>query len=130
MKGVTIRSLLATGCGLALLAGLSNAAGAAEPYGTWLRPSTGTQVRFYDCGGKLCGKIVAVKDQARRKEVGIVIMHGAAKSGDNKWEGDLLDAETGKTYSGYVTLEGPGALTLKGCIAGILCKGETWTKVK
>jgi Uncharacterized protein conserved in bacteria (DUF2147) len=43
------------------------AAHTAEPCGTWLRPSTGTQVRFYDCGGKLCGRISAVKDQARKK---------------------------------------------------------------
>jgi len=57
-------------------------------------------------------------------------MHGAAKTGDNKWEGDLLDAETGKVYSGVVTLEGPSALNLKGCIMGLLCKGETWTEVK
>jgi len=30
---------------------------AAEPYGKWLRPSNGAQVDFYDCGGKLCGKV-------------------------------------------------------------------------
>jgi len=87
-------------------------------------------VRFYDCGGKLCGKIVSVKEEARKKEVGTVIMHGAAKTEDNKWEGDQLDAETGKVYSGVVTLEGPSALNLKGCIMGLLCKGETWTEVK
>jgi hypothetical protein len=36
-----------------------------DPYGTWMRPSTGTQVSFYDCGGKLCAKIVAVKEERR-----------------------------------------------------------------
>ena len=104
-------------------------ANAAEPYGTWLRPSTGTQVSLYDCGGELCAKIVAVKDATRQKEVGTVIMSGAAKSADNKWEGDLLDVEAGKTYSGVVTLESACALNLKGCIL-VICKGETWRKVK
>ena len=61
--------------------GLPVLAGAADPYGTWIRPSTGTQVNFYDCGGKLCGKIVAVKDQSRKSEIGTVIMRGAVKSG-------------------------------------------------
>jgi len=102
---------------------------AAEPYGTWLRPSTGTQVDFYNCGSKLCAKIVAVKDQARKKEVGVVIMKGATKSADNKWEGDLLDAESGKVYSGVVTLESANALSLKGCVL-VICQGETWTRVK
>lgn len=106
------------------------AANAAEPYGVWLRPSTGSQVRFYNCGGKLCGKVVAVKDQSRKKEIGVVIMHGAVKSGANTWKGDLLDAGSGKVYSGVVTLEGPRALNLKGCVAYVLCQGETWTKVK
>ena len=125
-----MRSLLVMSFAIALpLVGLTGAASAAEPYGTWVRPSTGTQVNFYDCGGKLCAKIVAVKDPSRQKEVGTVIMTGAAKSGDNKWEGDLLDAETGKVYSGVVTLEGPRALNLKGCFL-MICKGETWRKVK
>jgi uncharacterized protein (DUF2147 family) len=103
-------------------------ANAAEPYGTWTRPSTGTQVSFYNCGGKLCGKIVAVKDQARKNTVGTVIMKGAAKSGDSTWKGDLLDVESGKTYSGVVTLESASALNLKGCVAAVFCKGETWVK--
>jgi uncharacterized protein (DUF2147 family) len=109
---------------------LASVANAAEPYGVWLRPSTGTQVNFYNCGGKLCGKVVAVKDQSRKGEIGKMIMHGAVKAGDDKWQGDLLDVSTGKTYSGYVTLEGPNALNLKGCVASLFCSGETWTRVK
>jgi len=113
-----------------LLIGLPSIASAADPYGTWIRPSTGTQVSFYDCGGKLCGKIVAVKNQSRQSEVGTVIMKGAVKSADNQWKGDLLNTEDGKTYSGVVTMQGPNALNLKGCALGIICQGETWTKVK
>jgi uncharacterized protein (DUF2147 family) len=108
---------------------LSGTARAAEPYGVWVRPSTGTQVHFYACDGKLCGKIVAVKDQARKKEIGVVIMKGAVKAGANKWEGDLLEADTGKVYSGVVTLESANALNLKGCVL-MICRGETWAKVK
>jgi uncharacterized protein (DUF2147 family) len=121
-------------CGVMFAAALATAfagtARAQEPFGTWLRPSTGTQVNFYNCAGKLCGKIVAVKDQSRKGEIGTVIMNGAAKSGDNEWRGDVLNTEDGKTYSGTVTLEGPNALNLKGCVAAIFCKGETWQRVK
>lgn len=124
-----LKSLLTASLAITIFTGLTGAASAADPYGTWVRPSTGTQVRFYDCGGKLCAKIVAVKDEARKKEVGVMIMKGAVKDGDNKWEGDLLDAETGKVYSGVVTLESASALNLKGCIM-VICRGETWNKVK
>jgi uncharacterized protein (DUF2147 family) len=108
----------------------SASARADDPYGTWLRPSTGTQVTFYNCGGKLCGKIVVVKDQSRKGEIGTLIMNGAARTSDNEWRGDLLNTEDGKTYSGVVTLEGPNALNLKGCALGFICKGETWERVK
>jgi uncharacterized protein (DUF2147 family) len=128
MKSGKVTSLLATSA--ALLFSIIFSAHAAEPYGTWLRPSTGTQVNFYNCGGKLCGKVVAVKDESRKGEIGKVLMHGAVKSGDNKWQGDLLDVSSGKTYSRVVTLEGPTALNLKGCVASIICSGETWTRVK
>jgi uncharacterized protein (DUF2147 family) len=103
---------------------------AQEPFGTWVRPSTGTQVNFYNCGGKLCGKIVAVKDQSRKGEIGTVIMNGAARTSEKEWRGDVLNTEDGKTYSGVVTLEGPNALNLQGCALGFICKGETWQRVK
>jgi uncharacterized protein (DUF2147 family) len=122
---MTIKSLLATAFAFASLAGVANAA---EPYGTWTRPSTGTQISFYNCDGKLCAKVASVKGEAHKKEVGTVIMKGATKSGDNVWKGDLLDLESGKTYSGVVTLEGSNALNLKGCVATVFCRGETWVK--
>ncbi len=52
-----------------------------------------------------------------------------ATSGDGQWKGSLLNLDDGQTYSGVVTLEGPKALNLKGCVmGGIICKGETWVK--
>jgi uncharacterized protein (DUF2147 family) len=109
--------------------GLPGIASASDPYGIWMRPSTGTQVSFYDCGGKLCAKIVAVKDERRKSEIGTVIMTGAARSADNEWKGDLLNTDDRKIYAGVVTLQGPNALNLKGCVA-FICEGETWTKIK
>jgi uncharacterized protein (DUF2147 family) len=110
----------------ALVAAGATAAAAASPNGTWTRPSTGTKVEFYDCGGKLCGKIVSAKDKAT---VGKVIVNGAAKTGDNVWKGSLLNTEDGQTYSGVITLEGPKALKLEGCVlGGVVCKGETWIR--
>ena len=119
------KSLLAA----TLLAGASTAASAADPTGTWTRPSTGAKISFYDCGGKLCAKVVGVKDQTKKDMVGKVIMTGATKSGDNAWKGDLLNLEDGNTYSGTVTLVSAGALNLKGCaLAGLVCKDENLTK--
>lgn len=121
-KFATLAAVAAT----SLLAATAAFAQSASPFGTWTRPSNGTKVDFYDCGGKLCAKVISSKN---KDSVGKIIMTGATKSGDNTWKGDLLNTEDGKTYSGVVTLEGPKALNLKGCVfGGIVCKGETWVK--
>ena len=115
----------------AIFAGLSApAALAADPFGTWLRPSTGAKIEFYACDGKVCAKVVAVADQTKKDAVGKVIVTGAVPSGVNAWKGNLLNLDDGKTYSGVFTLESPTALNLKGCVlGGIVCKGETLQKV-
>lgn len=101
---------------------------AGEPYGTWLRTSTGTQIEFYDCGGKLCAKVAKVADPAKQSAVGSMVMDGADPTGDNKWKGTLMSE--GKSYSGYVTLIDDGHLKLEGCaLGGLLCKSDTLTRV-
>ena len=110
--------------------GLVGGAQAADPYGTWTRPSTGGQVSFYDCGGKLCGKVLSVKDKKTSDRVGKIVIPGATKTGDNVWKGDFVNLEDGKTYSNVsYTLNGSSAMTLRGCaLGGLVCKSETWTK--
>jgi len=101
---------------------------AAEPYGNWVRPSNGAQVTFYDCGGRLCGKVAS--KGASNAKVGTVIVSGAVKSGANKWKGKLLNPDDGKTYSGVITLVSADGLNLKGCALGVFCQGETWHRLK
>lgn len=121
-------------CKTLMMAGLVATVGAAsalaaDPFGTWVRASTGAKLEFYDCSGKLCVKVAEVKDQSKKDAVGKVIVNGAVKSGDNVWKGDLLNLDDGKTYSGHFTLESPTALVLKGCaLAGLVCKSETLQK--
>ncbi len=117
----------------ALVAGLLLAASAApalaaDPFGVWLRASTGTELEFYDCGGKLCAKVVKVTDPAKQASLGTIVMDGADKTGDNVWKGALTSE--GKTYEGIVTLLDANSLKLEGCaLAGLLCKGDTLSRV-
>ena len=101
---------------------------AAEPYGTWVRPSNGAEVSFFNCGGKLCGKVIGKGSSSAK--VGTMIVGGAPKTGPNEWKGSLLNPDDGKTYSGVITLVGADGLNLKGCALGIFCQGETWRRVK
>ena len=41
---------------------LSSAAFAADPQGIWLSGDGGTKVHISNCGGKLCGKVIWLKE--------------------------------------------------------------------
>jgi uncharacterized protein (DUF2147 family) len=114
--------------GLAYSLILVGAADAAA-LGKFTRPSTGTTVDFYDCGGNLCGKIIAVTNASKQSTVGKLIVNGAKPAGSGNWKGDLFDPDSGKTYKGTITLVGDG-LKLEGCVMGVLCSNEVWRRQK
>lgn len=114
--------------GLACSFVVFGAANAAD-LGKFTRPSTGTTVDFYDCGGNLCGKIVAVTNPANQSTVGKLIVDGAKPSGEGAWKGNIFEPETGKTYKGTMTLAG-GGLKLQGCVMKVICSSEVWKRAK
>jgi uncharacterized protein (DUF2147 family) len=142
---------LAFACLLALgLATLGfEPAAAADPAGTWLTETGTSRIRIADCGGALCGVVVWMKepidpetqkprldkfnaDAARRGRplMGVTIVIGMKPSGANQWSGEVYNAEDGKTYTGHITMQSASALKLEGCaLAGLICKGQTWTRV-
>jgi uncharacterized protein (DUF2147 family) len=122
---------------------------AADPAGTWLTQTGGSRIRVADCGGALCGTIIWLKepndpdtgkpktdknnsDEAKRSRplLGVQIVLGMKPSGTDKWNGQVYNAEDGKTYSGNLTYSGGTSLQLQGCaLGGLVCKAQTWTKV-
>lgn len=111
------------------LAAPSGSPDAGDPRGLWLRQEGGVQFSFYDCNGLLCAKVVAAKRAEDQKGVGTVILRGAQKTADNEWRGKLFNSEDGRTYEGVITLKSAKELSLKGCVLGVLCGGETWTRI-
>lgn len=125
-----LRSLsLAGPIACALAAGPAASAGSNDPHGLWLRQEGGVQFSFYDCDGRLCAKVVAAQNLEDRAAIGTVILRGAKKTGPNEWKGKLFNTEDGKTYDGFITVNTPTELTLKGCLWGVLCSDETWTRI-
>lgn len=115
---------------------------AEDAFGLWLNPENKSNVELYKCGSNLCAKITKNPDgqktddknpdPAKRKRpiVGLVIMQDGKKTGPAKWSGSLYNRENGKTYSGSITVKSKNAIDLAGCVAVILCKTTTWTRLK
>jgi uncharacterized protein (DUF2147 family) len=105
---------------------LTSAARAGSVNGSWLR-SNGAHIQAFDCGGGLGLKVTKSPEPAK---VGKTIMCGAKKTGENKWKGSVLNLDDGQQYNGYVELNG-NSLTLSGCVlGGIICKDDTWSRIK
>jgi uncharacterized protein (DUF2147 family) len=139
--------LRATGAALLLLGGSLVPTFAADPTGIWLTEEGKATVRVADCGGALCGTIVALKEpndasgkpkvdknnvdagKRSRPIIGVQIVTGLKPDGANKWSGQIYNPEDGKTYNLGVTLPTANTLKVQGCmLGGVLCKTNTWTR--
>ena len=60
--------------------------------------------------------------------IGLSLFSGMQASAPNKWSGQIYNADDGGTYASSISVAGPDALRVEGCV-GALCGGETWTRV-
>jgi len=124
-------------------------ASAGDPHGKWLTENGRATVAIVDCGGALCGNIIALKepndpatgkpktdnnnaDVAKRARpmIGVqIVIDMKPDATADKWKGQIYNAEDGKTYSGSITLVNATTLNLQGCaLGGLICKTQMWTR--
>ena len=146
-----MRNVLTSAAAIAAFLGAVAPAAAGDPVGKWLTKDGNATVNIARCGEALCGTIVALKepndpktgkpktdtenpDAAKhgRPIIGVQIVFDMKPSSTaDKWDGQVYNAEDGKTYTGSITLTSATALELKGCaLAGLICKGQIWTRTK
>ncbi len=116
---------------------------AVEPLGEWKDEDGKATIRVIDCNSRLWGVVVAESipggvdknnpDKAKRTRptVGIPVLLNMKKSTEEKekWEGQVYNAENGKTYEASIQLKSPNSLRVEGCLVWPLCGGQTWTRV-
>jgi uncharacterized protein (DUF2147 family) len=142
------RNVLHAGVILAGLGGALHPASAADLKGNWLTEQGKATIRIADCGGALCGTIVALKEptdpetgrpktdknnvdasKRSRPMIGVQIVLGMKPAGSSEWKGQVYNAEDGKTYTGSLMLQNANTIKLQGCIlGGIICKSSLWSR--
>jgi len=140
---------------LILSAASAYAVGPDDILGVWNTEEKDAKIEIYKCGIKYCGKIVWLQEPtypAGSKEgtpgtpmfdhnnpnpelrktplIGLPILLEFMFAGDNSWKnGKIYDSESGKTYSGKMTLVSPNQLNVRGFIGISLIGGTTtWTR--
>lgn len=138
-----------------LAAASAYAAGPDDILGAWNTEERDAKIQIYKCGIKYCGKIVWLQEPtypAGSKDgipgtpmldhnnpnpelrktplIGLPILFDFMFAGDNSWKnGTIYDSESGKTYSGKMTLDSPNQLKIRGFIGISFIGGTTtWTR--
>jgi uncharacterized protein (DUF2147 family) len=114
---------------------------AADPIGEWLVKDATARIKIDHCGEGFWG-VVSWEKQAGRDEnnpdpskrdrptLGLPILLDMKSTQPDRWDGDVYNAENGKTYTSHISLVSPDVLRIEGCILGILCGGENWTRFR
>jgi uncharacterized protein (DUF2147 family) len=132
-------------CFLAICAAtfsLTCTASAADPTGEWLVATGDARIRIDDCNGVLWGIISWEKEpggldehnpnpaERNRPLLGSHVLLAMRPNKPGRWDGEVYNAENGKTYTSHLSLTSPDVLRIEGCVLGFLCGGENWTRLK
>jgi uncharacterized protein (DUF2147 family) len=127
---------------------LFGAADTVSPVGFWKNDDATFEI-FADQGGKLSGKIIAMReprtpegkektdihnpDPSKRERpiLGLVFMSGFIQKSDSHWEnGTIYDPKSGNTYSCFMDLDGPENIKLRGFLGiSLIGRTQVWTRV-
>lgn len=132
---------------LTAIAGDGNAAGPADPSGTWLTEDGRARVRLERCGPKqeqICGYVVWMKvsadakgqpltdrnnpDLAKRLRplLGHQLILGLRPNSEGHYDGQIYNAENGKSYDVSLWRETADTLKVRGCMLALFCATQTW----
>ncbi len=115
---------------------------AADPTGDWRVADGVAHIRVAECNGNIWGAVIWEKEpggldahnpdasKRSRLTLGIpILINMKKKAGVDQWEGEVYNANDGKTYSSTIKPVGSDKLQIQGCVLGFLCGGETWTRI-
>ncbi|HVJ01592.1 MAG TPA: DUF2147 domain-containing protein [Sphingomonas sp.] len=105
----------------------------------WANPSNSVHVRIDRCGNSICGTVSwasakAIADARRggtQNLVGTRLFRDLEPAGAGKWKGKVFVPDIRKTFSGTISFAGQEKMVGKGCVLfGVICKSQTWSRVR
>jgi len=115
--------------------------GGAEVTGRWLTDDRSGVIDIAPCGSALCGRLVSVLDPKapgrdinnpdpalrHRALVGISILSGLTRKGQEWSGGQAYDPKAGRSYRAAIRLAPDGRLDVTGCLL-VICRTKHWTR--
>jgi uncharacterized protein (DUF2147 family) len=113
------------------------------PIGEWTVEGSGGRVQIRPCGKALCGIVSAAKNpndtdrnnadasKRNRPVIGMPVLIDMKPTKKDRWEGQVYNANDGKTYAANIAMKKPNVLRVEGCaLGGLACGGQNWTRAK
>ena len=112
-----------------------------SPVGTWITEDGSAQVRIEPCNQSLCGTVAKVlanepgipqtdvhnpnRQLRPRPLVGLPILSGFTRGGQQWTGGQIYDPKTGRTYRSKLSVATDGSLNVSGCVL-FICESQRW----
>ncbi len=128
-----MKYVLAMAAGLVMTAGAALADPAEGMWKTEVDDGAYAHIKMSKCGANICGTIAKsfnASGEYNSPNKGKQLVMGMKPKGDGSYAGKVWRPSNDKVYVGKMTVKGD-KLVLKGCVAGgMICSGQTWTRIK
>ncbi len=99
-------------------------------FGAWARGDGVARVKVETCGAQICMTDTYIRPDVKDEKVGDKIVFDVKPAADGTLTGNGYDPQRKLNFSVVITVAGD-RMTTKGCtLAGIVCKSESWTRIR
>ena len=131
-----MKTILATIAAIGLFASPAMADAKSPIEGRWKKGNLVIQIA--PCGGNLCGTVIraSAKQQAKAERgsgtdlIGARLIRNIDQTGPNTYRASVFLPDRNMHARGTIRQVSPNALAVKGCVLGVICKSQSWQRIR
>ncbi|HYI43792.1 MAG TPA: DUF2147 domain-containing protein [Sphingomicrobium sp.] len=131
-----MKQILFAAAALAVLATPASATAKSPIEGRWKRGNLVVQIA--PCGRELCGTVIraSAKQQAKAERgsgtdlIGARLIKDIDKTGPNSYRASVFLPNRNMHARGTIKQVSANQLAVRGCVLGVVCKSQTWQRVR
>ena len=132
-----MKQIFASLAALSLVAVAAPAAASAPFEGRWANPKKSVIIEVAPCGSAYCGTVVWATEKAKANArkggtenlIGTRLITGVKPAGNGTYKGRGFVPKQNIHAPATVRIAGPNTMMVKGCVLGLICKEQRWTRV-
>lgn len=131
-----MKQILIALASLAVLASPASATAKSPIEGRWKKGNLVVQIA--PCGRELCGTVVRASEKQQAKAergsgtdlIGARLIKDIDKTGPNTYRASVFLPQRNMHAKGTIKQVSSDKLAVRGCVLGVVCKSQTWVRVR